>query len=263
MQAGVPIVPIVFENALDVLPRGAFVLRPANVARWCCRRSIPRAGRARASTPRSRRSASSSSTCWATEGGTRWRRCVCVCSGRARGARRSRRWPATTCRRCCGRAGPRPPTRSNRAHTNERYLPGLVLPRALRATASLEEAVRDADVVVVGVPSHGQRHVLEEVAKHIRPWVPVISLSKGLEQGTHLRMTEVIREVLPDHPRGRAHRAEPRARDHGRLRRGERDRDGRRDHRARSCRASSTPGCSASTPTATWSAASSAARSRT
>jgi len=31
MQAGVPIVPIVFENALDVLPRGAFVLRPANV----------------------------------------------------------------------------------------------------------------------------------------------------------------------------------------------------------------------------------------
>lgn len=90
----------------------------------------------------------------------------------------------------------------NRAHTNERYLPGLVLPHALRATASLEEAVSDADVVAVGVPSHGQRFVLEEVKKHIRPWVPVISLSKGLEQGTHLRMTEVIHQVLPDRRAG-------------------------------------------------------------
>ena len=90
----------------------------------------------------------------------------------------------------------------NRARTNERYLPGAKLPRALRATASLEEAVRDADVIAVGVPSHGQRAVLEEVRKFIRPWVPLISLSKGLEQGTHLRMTEVIRELLPDRRAG-------------------------------------------------------------
>jgi glycerol-3-phosphate dehydrogenase (NAD(P)+) len=90
----------------------------------------------------------------------------------------------------------------NRAHSNERYLPGSVLPRTLRATASLEEAVRDADVVAVGVPSQGQRPVLEEVKKHLRPWIPLVSLAKGLEQGTHLRMTEVIRQVLPDHRAG-------------------------------------------------------------
>jgi glycerol-3-phosphate dehydrogenase (NAD(P)+) len=90
----------------------------------------------------------------------------------------------------------------NRARSNERYLPGAKLPRALRATASLEEAVRDADVIAVGVPSHGQRAVLQEVRKFIRPWVPLISLSKGLEQGTHLRMTEVIRELLPDRRAG-------------------------------------------------------------
>lgn len=90
----------------------------------------------------------------------------------------------------------------NRAHSNERYLPKTRLPRALRATASIEEAVRDADLIAVGVPSHGQRAVLEEVRKSIRPWVPVVSLSKGLEQGTHLRMTEVIREVLPDRRAG-------------------------------------------------------------
>jgi glycerol-3-phosphate dehydrogenase (NAD(P)+) len=87
----------------------------------------------------------------------------------------------------------------NARHANERYLPGYTLPEDLTATASIEEAVGDADVVVMGVPSHGFRTVLDEVKKHIRAWVPVISLAKGLEEGSHLRMTEVIGEVLPHH----------------------------------------------------------------
>jgi len=63
-------------------------------------------------------------------------------------------------------------------------------------------AVRDADVLVIGVPSHVFRHTLEQAAKHVRAWVPVVSLAKGLEQGTLLRMTEVIGEVLPGHRAG-------------------------------------------------------------
>ena len=90
----------------------------------------------------------------------------------------------------------------NRQQTNERYLPGVKLPEDLRATVSLEEAVHDADVVVMGVPSHGFRLALEQVGKHIRAWVPVISLAKGLEQGSMLRMTELIGEVLPGHRAG-------------------------------------------------------------
>lgn len=90
----------------------------------------------------------------------------------------------------------------NRDHRNQRYLPGYAIAPDLRATASLEEAVREADVLVMGVPSHGMRSVLEEVSKTIRPWVPVVSLAKGLEPGSHLRMTEVIREVLPEHRAG-------------------------------------------------------------
>ena len=90
----------------------------------------------------------------------------------------------------------------NREHANERYLPGLRLPPALRATASIEEAVRDADVLVLGVPSHGLRPVLEEVRRHIRPWVPLVSLAKGLEEGSLLRMTQVIHDVLPEHRAG-------------------------------------------------------------
>ncbi|MBW2448556.1 MAG: NAD(P)H-dependent glycerol-3-phosphate dehydrogenase, partial [Deltaproteobacteria bacterium] len=90
----------------------------------------------------------------------------------------------------------------NREHRNERYLEGYSLSDSLRATDSLEEAVRGADVIVMGVPSHGFREVLAQVGEHIRPWVPVVSLAKGLEQGSHLRMTEVIRDVLPEHRAG-------------------------------------------------------------
>ena len=90
----------------------------------------------------------------------------------------------------------------NAHHTNERYLPGHRVDEAVRATSSLEEAVRDADVVVMGVPSHGMREVLKEVSRSIRAWVPVVSLAKGLEPGTHLRMTEIVGEILPDHPAG-------------------------------------------------------------
>ena len=90
----------------------------------------------------------------------------------------------------------------NTRHTNEKYLPGASLPEKLVATNDIAEAVRDADVVVMGIPSKNFRKVLEEVKKHIRAWVPVISLTKGLELDTGMRMTEIISEVLPGHPVG-------------------------------------------------------------
>jgi len=90
----------------------------------------------------------------------------------------------------------------NREHRNQHYLADLALPQNLRATGSLEEAVTGCDVLVVGVPSHSFRETLRAAAPHLRPWVPVVSLAKGLEQGTHRRMTEIIHEELPGHPAG-------------------------------------------------------------
>ena len=90
----------------------------------------------------------------------------------------------------------------NNHHTNETYLPGAALPEALVASNDIAETVADADVVVMGIPSQSFRSVLEEVKKHIRAWVPVISLTKGLELDTRMRMTEIIQEVLPGHPVG-------------------------------------------------------------
>ncbi len=87
-------------------------------------------------------------------------------------------------------------------HRNSRYLPDIKLPQALRATSDLGEAVRAADVVVMGVPSHSFRSVLQDVARYIRPWVPVLSLTKGLELASGKRMSELIVECLPGHPVG-------------------------------------------------------------
>jgi glycerol-3-phosphate dehydrogenase (NAD(P)+) len=85
-------------------------------------------------------------------------------------------------------------------HTNAAYLPGFDLPVELSATAVLSDAVCQADLLIVGVPTSGFRGVLEQAAECIRPWIPVVSLSKGLEKGSHLRMTQVIKEVVPGHP---------------------------------------------------------------
>jgi glycerol-3-phosphate dehydrogenase (NAD(P)+) len=90
----------------------------------------------------------------------------------------------------------------NERHRNEKYLTGYDLHPALQATASFEEAVKSADVLVMGVPSHGFRSTLEAVAEHLRAWVPVVSLTKGLEQSSRLRMTQIINEILPGHPYG-------------------------------------------------------------
>ena len=87
-------------------------------------------------------------------------------------------------------------------HRNSRYLGDLALTESLRATASLPEAVSEADVLVMAVPSQSFRSVPGEVVEHVRPWVPVVSLVKGLEQGTRRRMTQIVSEVLPGHPAG-------------------------------------------------------------
>jgi glycerol-3-phosphate dehydrogenase (NAD(P)+) len=84
-------------------------------------------------------------------------------------------------------------------HENARYLPGIQLPARVHATADLSRACTGAAVVVVGVPSHGFRNVLSDAADLIGDDVPVVSLSKGVEQETHLRMTEVVADVLPSH----------------------------------------------------------------
>jgi glycerol-3-phosphate dehydrogenase (NAD(P)+) len=88
----------------------------------------------------------------------------------------------------------------NDAHVNGDYLANFVLPEQLRATASLEEAVSHADVLVMAVPSHGYRDVVAAAAPFLRPWVPVVTLTKGIERNSRKRMSEVTADEMPGHP---------------------------------------------------------------
>lgn len=81
---------------------------------------------------------------------------------------------------------------------NPDYLPGHTLP-AMETTSDLIRAANGADVIVMAVPSHGYRAVLEQLAGQVEPDTPIVSLTKGIEQGTRLRMTQITAEVLVGH----------------------------------------------------------------
>jgi glycerol-3-phosphate dehydrogenase (NAD(P)+) len=85
--------------------------------------------------------------------------------------------------------------------TNRRRLPGAELDARVRVSAVMADVVAGAEVVLVAVPTVGFRSVVEEVAVAADAGVPLVSLAKGFEPGTRLRMTEVIAEVAPGHPR--------------------------------------------------------------
>jgi glycerol-3-phosphate dehydrogenase (NAD(P)+) len=87
-----------------------------------------------------------------------------------------------------------------RERRNPAYLSDLELPAELDATDDLASAVGRADVVVMAVPSHGYRDVMAQAARHLRPWVPVVTLTKGLERSSLKRMSEVTVEEAPGHP---------------------------------------------------------------
>ncbi|MDO5699906.1 MAG: NAD(P)H-dependent glycerol-3-phosphate dehydrogenase [Bowdeniella nasicola] len=80
-------------------------------------------------------------------------------------------------------------------HHNSARLPGFPLPETIRATTDLKEAVQSADVLVVAVPAQSARSVLER-APHLRADASVVSLMKGVELSTDLRMSEVLTDVL-------------------------------------------------------------------
>jgi glycerol-3-phosphate dehydrogenase (NAD(P)+) len=87
-------------------------------------------------------------------------------------------------------------------HRNSRFLEDRPLPDDLRASDDIAEVVGDADVLVLGVPTQALREVVSLAAAHLRPWVPVLSLAKGIEANTRLRPSQIVSAVLPGHPIG-------------------------------------------------------------
>ncbi len=85
-------------------------------------------------------------------------------------------------------------------HENSTYLAGFSLTSSLRSTANREEAVEDRQLLVMAVPAQHTRSVAAHFAPLISPGVVTLSLTKGIEQGTLRRLSEVLAEAFgPDH----------------------------------------------------------------
>ncbi|MBO1750754.1 NAD(P)-dependent glycerol-3-phosphate dehydrogenase [Actinotalea sp. BY-33] len=81
-------------------------------------------------------------------------------------------------------------------HRNERSLPGIDLPRGVRATTEAAQALAGAQLVAVAVPAQSARATLAPLAPLIEPGAVVVSLMKGVELSSDRRMSEVLREAL-------------------------------------------------------------------
>lgn len=92
--------------------------------------------------------------------------------------------------------------RINRSRVNDAYLAGVELPETLTATADLAEASA-ADILVMAVPSHGFRNIFSEIVASGTTGIPIVSLTKGIEQRTLATMTEIVFDVDPDVDRDR------------------------------------------------------------
>ncbi|MFW6126023.1 MAG: NAD(P)H-dependent glycerol-3-phosphate dehydrogenase [Chloroflexota bacterium] len=86
---------------------------------------------------------------------------------------------------------------------NVARLSGVAFPDTLSATASMADALTDASLVILAVPSQQMRHNVRLVKEHLSQPVPILSVAKGLEKETTKRMSQVIAEELgpPFHDR--------------------------------------------------------------
>jgi glycerol-3-phosphate dehydrogenase (NAD(P)+) len=85
----------------------------------------------------------------------------------------------------------------NENHRNERYLPGVELPRNIKASMRLEECIKDVKVIVLVTPTKAMRNVLEELKELLTDQVTIVHASKGIEPGTYKRISEIIEEEIP------------------------------------------------------------------
>jgi len=87
-----------------------------------------------------------------------------------------------------------------KSRANPRYLPGVALPQALLLTSDGAAAARGATLIVSAVPTQYLRATTARLAAHLPPGVPVVSVSKGVENTTLLRPSQVLGETLGARP---------------------------------------------------------------
>ena len=85
----------------------------------------------------------------------------------------------------------------NSKHTNEKYLPGVTLPETLTATTDRTAALEGAEIVISAVPFRAVRQDMTDFAPYFKPGTVIVNVAKGLEDGSLLRLSQVIQECVP------------------------------------------------------------------
>ena len=81
---------------------------------------------------------------------------------------------------------------------NRQFLDGYLLPKTIRATRHLPEALQNAEIVLSVMPSNHCRGLFKEMAAHLKPNMQFVTATKGIEDGTFLRMSEVMGQVIKE-----------------------------------------------------------------
>ncbi len=87
-----------------------------------------------------------------------------------------------------------------RTGENVTYLPGVSLPPGIEVTNDIENCCKDSSIIVLGTPSHAVRETVSKLKGFIKKEQIIVNLAKGIENGTLLRMSEIIKEYLPGNP---------------------------------------------------------------
>nr|WP_317922081.1 NAD(P)H-dependent glycerol-3-phosphate dehydrogenase [Tepidimicrobium xylanilyticum] len=83
---------------------------------------------------------------------------------------------------------------------NKKYLPGISIPENINVTDDLSQVIHNKDIIVLSIPSHGIRKVLNDSKKYFRNDQVIVNVAKGIENNTLLRISEIVHEILPDNP---------------------------------------------------------------
>ncbi|KPU44015.1 glycerol-3-phosphate dehydrogenase [NAD(P)+] [Oxobacter pfennigii] len=81
-----------------------------------------------------------------------------------------------------------------KARENIKYLPGVIIPQNVEVYPDIIECIKDTDLIVLGVPSHAIREICKNIKGSLNDGQKIVSIAKGIENDTYLRMSQVIEE---------------------------------------------------------------------
>ncbi len=88
----------------------------------------------------------------------------------------------------------------NDTRKNSKFLPEIIFPEDLIVSNDLEEVIKDSRIIVIAVPSQAVRSVCKQIKPFVSSNQILVDVAKGLEKGTGLRLSDVVKEELPNNP---------------------------------------------------------------